>query len=76
MNEVPRSLEGAVDGVLGRFGITMEQFHILRHIRRGYRSVKDLAEKKQINRSAVSQAIDALVSKGLVTRIQESGDRR
>jgi DNA-binding MarR family transcriptional regulator len=60
----------------GKFGITLEQFHVLRHIRKGYCSVSDLAEKKQISRAAVSQAVDTLVSKGLVTRTQETGDRR
>jgi DNA-binding MarR family transcriptional regulator len=60
----------------GKFGISLEQFHVLRHIRSGFRSVADLAEKKQISRSAVSQAVEALVAKGLVTRTQESEDRR
>jgi DNA-binding MarR family transcriptional regulator len=60
----------------GKFGITLEQFHILRHIRRGCQSVGELAEKKQISRSAVSQAVEGLVAKGLVTRRQESEDRR
>ncbi len=59
-----------------KFSITLEQFHVLRHIRKGYQSVGDLAEKKQISRSAVSQAVEALVTKGLVTRRQESDDRR
>ena len=59
-----------------QFGISLEQFHVLRHIRRGYRSVAELAEKKGISRSAVSQAVEALAVKGLVTRTQENGDRR
>lgn len=59
-----------------KFGITLEQFHILRHIRKGFCHVGDLAEKKQISRSAVSQAVDALVAKGLVTRLREDADRR
>ena len=59
-----------------KFNITLEQFHVLRHIRRGYQSVSDLAEQKQISRPAVSQAVEALVAKGLVTRRQESEDRR
>jgi DNA-binding MarR family transcriptional regulator len=58
------------------FGITLEQFHVLRHIKRGFSSVAELAEAKQVSRSAVSQAVDALVDKGLVTREEESGDRR
>jgi DNA-binding MarR family transcriptional regulator len=59
-----------------KFGISLEQFHVLRHIRHGYQSVADLAEKKQISRSAVSQAVNVLVAKGLVTRQEESEDRR
>ncbi len=59
-----------------RFGITLEQFHVLRHIRQGYQSVGELAVKKQISRSAVSQAVNVLVAKGLVTRRHESDDRR
>jgi DNA-binding MarR family transcriptional regulator len=58
------------------FGITLEQFHVLRHIRRGCASVGELADKKQISRSAVSQEVDALAAKGLVTRTQVSEDRR
>ena len=58
------------------FGISLEQFHILRHIRMGYCHVGDLAEKKQISRSAVSQAVDVLVAKDLVIRSREKGDRR
>ena len=59
-----------------KFGITLEQFHVLRHIRRGFQSVGDLAARKQISRSAVSQSVEVLVAKGLVTRRQESEDRR
>jgi DNA-binding MarR family transcriptional regulator len=58
------------------FGISLEQFHVLRHIRRGYDSVAVLAEKKQISRPAVSQAVDELVRKGLVTRHPNPDDRR
>jgi DNA-binding MarR family transcriptional regulator len=59
-----------------KFGITLDQFHTLRFIRHGYCSVKDLAQKRQISRPAISQVVDALVKKGLVTRLQESEDRR
>lgn len=58
------------------FGITLEQFHTLRYIRRGLRSVKEVAEAKQISRPAISQAVDTLVDKGLITRRQSGGDRR
>ena len=59
-----------------QFDITVEQFHILRHIRSGSHSVSELADIGRISRPAISQAIDALVNKGLVSRRQSTGDRR
>ena len=59
-----------------KFGITVEQFHILRHIRKGHGSVSELAEAKGISRPAISQAVELLVGKGLVTRRQNAEDRR
>lgn len=59
-----------------QFGISVEQFHILRHIRRGHSSVSELAEAKQISRAAVSQAMNALVEKELVSRRRNPHDRR
>lgn len=58
------------------FDISVEQFHILRHIRRGCNSVSELAETRNISRPAVSQGVDTLVTKGLVTRTQSQEDRR
>ena len=58
------------------YDISVEQFHILRHIRRGLTSGSELAEVKQISRSAVSQAVDILVARGLVCRLQNALDRR
>jgi DNA-binding MarR family transcriptional regulator len=58
------------------FDISVEQFHILRHIRKGLTSVSELAEVKQISRSAVSQAVDILVERGLICRHQNASDRR
>jgi DNA-binding MarR family transcriptional regulator len=58
------------------FGITVEQFHILRHIRRGAHSVSELAVVGRISRPAISQAVDALVNKGHVSRTQSADDRR
>jgi DNA-binding MarR family transcriptional regulator len=62
--------------VMENFDITVEQFHILRHIRKGSGSVSELAIVKQISRPAISQAIDVLVDKGLVSRRQNAEDRR
>jgi DNA-binding MarR family transcriptional regulator len=59
-----------------KFEISVEQFHILRHIRKGITSVSELADVKQISRPAISQAVDALVEKGLISRQQGVDDRR
>ncbi len=58
------------------FEISVEQFHILRHIRKGITSVSELAAVKQISRPAISQAVDILVEKGLIARQQDAEDRR
>lgn len=58
------------------FDITVEQFHILRHIRKGRVLVSELAAVKQISRSAISQAVDVLVDKGLIVRQTKAEDRR
>jgi DNA-binding MarR family transcriptional regulator len=59
-----------------QFDISVEQFHVLRHVRRGIASVSELAIAKDISRPAVSQAVDILVNKGLLTRVQSTQDRR
>ena len=58
------------------YDISVEQFHILRHIRRGLTSVSELAQVKQFSRSAISQAVDILVARGLICRRQNALDRR
>ena len=58
------------------FDISVEQFHILRHVRRGTGSVSELATAKNISRPAISQAVEVLVKKGLLTRVQSTRDRR
>ena len=59
-----------------QFSISVEQFHVLRHIRKGLTSVKDIADAQQISRPAISQAAEALVEKSLITRQEAAGDRR
>jgi DNA-binding MarR family transcriptional regulator len=59
-----------------KFEISVEQFQILRHIRRGVNSVSELANFRHISRPAVSQAINVLVDKGLLTRQHSADDRR
>src|SRR5512141_299630 len=59
-----------------KFDITVEQFHVLRFVRRGPNSMSELATAKNISRPAISQAVDILVKKGLLTRLQSTTDRR
>ena len=59
-----------------QYDITVEQFHILRHIRRGLDSVSALAEAKNISRPAISQSVDLLVTRGLIVRSIDPQDRR
>jgi DNA-binding MarR family transcriptional regulator len=58
------------------FDISDEQFHILRHVRRGMGSVSELATAKKISRPAISQGVEVLVKKGLLSRVQDTQDRR
>jgi DNA-binding MarR family transcriptional regulator len=58
------------------FGVTVEQFHVLRYVRRGTKSVSELAEARNISRPAVSQAVEALVQKKLLSRRPGTRDRR
>jgi len=61
---------------VGQFNISVEQFHILRHIRRGRNSVSALAETRNISRPAISQSVDLLVTRGLIIRTIDPQDRR
>ncbi len=58
------------------FGITVEQFHVLRYVRRGIESMSELADARNISRPAMSQAVEVLVQKGLLTRTHSTVDRR
>jgi DNA-binding MarR family transcriptional regulator len=59
-----------------QFGVTVEQFHLLRAMRRRAHTISELAQIGRISRPAISQAVDALVHKGLVSRRQRHTDRR
>ena len=58
------------------FDITVEQFHVLRYVRRGKDCMSELAAAKNISRPAISQAVDILVRKEFLTRVQSTQDRR
>ena len=58
------------------FGITVEQFQVLRYVRRGIDSMSDLAGAKNISRPAISQAVEVLVQKRLLRHTHSTADRR
>ena len=59
-----------------KYEITGAQFNILRAIHHGKQSVSDLARFGHISRPAISRTVDSLTSSGLVSRQQDSEDRR
>ncbi len=59
-----------------RFDLTVEQFQALRRIRQGHNSVSALAEEGRLSRSQASRVVEALVRRGLVTRLTDAHDRR
>jgi MarR family 2-MHQ and catechol resistance regulon transcriptional repressor len=58
------------------FRLGVEQFQVLRLIRQGKDSVSEIAAARNISRPAVSQAVDVLYGRGLLTRTQDLQDRR
>ncbi len=58
------------------FRLGVEQFQVLRLIRTGRTSVSGIAAARNISRPAVSQTVDGLVNRGLLTRTQDPEDRR
>ncbi len=59
-----------------KFRLSVEQFQVLRLIQGGKGSVSEIAAARNISRPAVSQAVDALAQRGLLTRTQDEEDRR
>lgn len=59
-----------------QFNLTVEQFQVLRRIRRGFNSVSAIAKESHTSRPAVSAAVDGLVNRSLVTRQTDTVDRR
>jgi DNA-binding MarR family transcriptional regulator len=72
-----RSIQGFVHKVAAeKYDISGEQFHLLRHIRKGINTVSSLAETRGISRPAVSQTVELLVNRKLVQRQVDREDRR
>jgi DNA-binding MarR family transcriptional regulator len=59
-----------------QLGLTVEQFQVLRRIRKGYESVSAIAAESRTSRPAVSKIVESLVQRGLVGRRTDERDRR
>jgi DNA-binding MarR family transcriptional regulator len=59
-----------------KFHLTVGQFQVLRRIRQGIASVSAIADGSRTSRSSVSNAVEVLVRRGLVSRSQNPDDRR
>lgn len=62
--------------VIDGLRLTMGQFHILRRISLGKKSVSELASSGKVSLPAISRQVDGLVNKGLVKRERDANDRR
>jgi DNA-binding MarR family transcriptional regulator len=58
------------------FGITLAQYHILRRIKEGRRSVSELSDCMFVSRPNISRAVEDLVNGGWAKRERNSQDRR
>lgn len=56
--------------------LTPAQFHMLRNIHRGAKSVSDLAACEKVTLPAISRHVDDLANLGLVERTRDPEDRR
>jgi len=59
--------------VMDRFDISIGQFYVYAIFERAHLR-RDIADARQISRPAISQEVDLLVEKGLITRQQEADD--
>lgn len=64
--------EGLTDGE----HLTPGQYHILRNVNRGAKSVSDLASCEKVSPPAISRHVDDLVKMGLLKRSRDPEDRR
>ena len=71
-----RAIRAQIRACAEQHELTVEQFHILRHVNKGMQSISEIAAERRISRPAVSQAVDGLENKGLLTRTTNPGDRR
>ncbi len=77
LRRLVRAIEGYSRSVENRFGLTGPQLWALWELGRASPlSLKELAERMHLSSSTLVGVIDRLVAKGLVTREQDSGDRR
>ena len=58
------------------FGVTTTQYHILRRIREGNKSISELSDCMFVSRPNISRAVEELVNGGWAQREKDKQDRR
>jgi DNA-binding MarR family transcriptional regulator len=77
VREFHRATGGFMEDRMCCGGVSVPQCHVLLELDdSGPTSLVSLAEALRLDKSTVSRTIDTLVSRGLVDRISNSGDRR
>jgi DNA-binding MarR family transcriptional regulator len=77
MYRVARCRQAMFQDLLADYGVTLQQFHLLLHIRSGKRAkVTDLSGEMLVSMPTTSRMIGTLCDLGLASRKKESKDRR
>ncbi len=78
MHSIMKGMHGGQGFPFGEFTLNMPQARILFYVARQMKglSVKELAETLNVTPGAITQFVDVLVEKGLVTRKEDPSDRR
>ncbi len=63
--------------LLSRHGVTLQQFHLLMHMKAGRRArVTDLSEMMMVSKPTASRMINTLCERGMLRKRADGGDRR
>ena len=65
-----------VELALAEVGLSLPQYRILIHLDEGKVAASTLADKLAVSRPSITAVVDGLVTRGLVERQHEPGDRR
>jgi DNA-binding MarR family transcriptional regulator len=74
---VARSRHALFQNLLSRYGVTLQQFHLLMHMKTSRKMrVTDLSEMMLVSKPTASRMLNTLCDKGLARKKLDSRDRR